>query len=155
MMIGELRSDLMMWIPRGHAQHAMNSHVMVTGCSAPSWKSESHSWTLSRAQRLDWENSPEEEPMFLRNALPVSPPGKAWELLGGGNTPACGVQLTWGMWSMCGLTILCQILGSKAGGRLFCYMNIQEWVKIKLLLSLWCYKRNSFGFYIEKKASCL
>lgn len=55
----------------------------------------------------------------------LSPRGKAWELLGSGNTPACGVQLTWGMvhvWTDNSV----QILGSKAGGRLFCYMNIQE-----------------------------
>lgn len=55
----------------------------------------------------------------------LSPQGKAWELFGSGNTPACGVQLTWGMvhvWTDNSV----QILGSKAGGRLFCYMNIQE-----------------------------
>lgn len=39
-----------------------------------------------------------------------------------------------------------------ANGRLFCYMNIQEWVRVKLLLSLWCYRNNSFGFYILKKS---
>lgn len=59
-------------------------------------------------------------------------------------------QLFWGtvyMW----INISVEILGNRAGGRLFCYMDIQKWVSIKLLLSLWCYKRNSFGFYIKKK----
>lgn len=55
----------------------------------------------------------------------LQPPGKAWELFGSGKTPACGVQLTWGMVHMWTDSSV-QILGSKAGGRLFCYTNIQE-----------------------------
>lgn len=93
-------------------------------------------------------------PCFKESTL--QPPGKAWELFGSEElqpvdplTPGGTVR----MW----IDTSVEILGNKAGGRLFCYMNITRVSEDKAVaFSMMLQKKFLWFLYLKKKkASCL
>lgn len=134
-----------------HVQQRMRSQFTVIGCSAPFWNQNLVLEPVRRAWRLDRESLPW---LWRCACLKKALFGQRFgSYLAVGELQPVG-QLSQGtihVW----IDISVESPWNPANGRLFCYMNIQEWVRVKLLLSLWCYRNNSFGFYILKKASCL